>query len=170
MDFLSLCRNRYSARQLSPEPVPEEMVNRILEAGRLAPSAMNYQPVRILCIRSEEKMNLFRQTVHPCFGASMVLVVCADKEVACHSERVHHNLAEMDATIAATHMMLEATSLGLGCTWVCAFQYEGLRQSFPLPDSWEPYMILPIGYKDASCAPSPRHEQRNPLSSMVTFL
>lgn len=113
MDFLALAESRYSVRSFADTPVPEELLEKVLKAGRLAPTAMNRQPQRIYVIRSREAMEKLQQ-VKTCYNAPLVLVVCGDTSVACDRPVVGRNLAEMDASIVATHMMLEATACGLG--------------------------------------------------------
>ena len=79
-------------------------------------------------------------------------------------------MSETDATIVATHMMLEVYELGLGCTYVCAFHADAIRKAFDLPDHIVPYMLLPIGYPADDCVPSERHFQRYPLEHTVKFV
>ena len=119
MDFLQLCADRYSVRSFADTPIPDEVLNQILEAGRLAPTAMNLQPQRIFVIRSEEALEKMR-TVKKCYGANTVLMVCGDTEVACNRPKVDHCMAEMDCTIATTQMMLAAKALGVGSCWINA--------------------------------------------------
>lgn len=169
MDFLALAGSRYSVRSFADTPVPEELLEKVLKAGRLAPTAMNRQPQRIYVIRSREAMEKLQQ-VKTCYNAPLVLVVCGDTSVACDRPVVGRNLAEMDASIVATHMMLEATACGLGSVWICAFDTERLARAFDLPDTTVPYMLLALGYPTEDCQPSPRHTQRFPLEDTVTVL
>jgi nitroreductase len=79
-------------------------------------------------------------------------------------------MAETDATIVATHMMLETYELELGCTYVCAFKSEVIKKEFDLPENISPYVLLPIGYPSDDCTPSERHYQRRPLEETVKFM
>ena len=169
MEFSELAASRYSVRSFSDKPVPEELLNQVLEAGRLAPTAMNIQPQRIFVIRSQEAMDkLF--SVRTCYGAPVVLMVCGDTDIACNRPKVDHCLAEMDASIVATHMMLQAAELGLGTCWMCAFDPKALSAAFDLPANIVPYLLLPIGYAADDCKPNPRHTQREPLDVTVRYL
>ena len=105
-----------------------------------------------------------------CFSAPVVLIICGDTAAACDSPTTERNMAETDASIVATHMMLEAVELGLGCTYVCAFKAETVRREFDLPENVVPYSMLPIGYPAEDCVPSERHFRRLPLSETVKFV
>ena len=169
MEFLELCKERYSVRSFSDRTVPSELLNQILEAGRVAPTAKNQQPQRIYLLESEEALAKLR-AVHRCYDAPTVMIVCGDTEAACCPPLVSHNLAEMDASIVATHMMLAATAVGLGSVWICAFDNDAVAKAFDLPAHIKPYLLLPIGYPSDTCEPNPRHTMREPLEKTVTRL
>ena len=169
MDFLKLCADRYSVRSFSDTPIPDEVLNRILEAGRLAPTAMNLQPQRIFVIRSEEALAKMR-TVKKCYGAGTVLMICGDTEVACNRPKVDHCMAEMDCTIVTTQMMLEAQSQGVGSCWICAFDVPAMAKVFDLPANLTPYILLALGYPAEDSVPNPRHFDRLPISETVKML
>ena len=169
MDFLKLCADRYSVRSFADTPIPDDILNQILEAGRLAPTAMNFQPQRIFVIKSEEALAKMR-AVKRCYGAGTVLMVCGDTEVACNRPKVDHCMAEMDCTIATTQMMLAAWSLGVGSCWICAFDVPAMAKAFDLPDNLTPYVLLALGYPSETAEPSPRHFERYPLEHTVTEL
>ena len=169
MDFLKLCADRYSVRSFADTPIPDEVLNQILEAGRLAPTAMNFQPQRVFVIRSAEALEKMR-TVKKCYGANTVLMVCGDTEVACNRPKVDHCMAEMDCTIATTQMMLAAKSLGVGSCWICAFDVPAMHAVFDLPDNLTPYVLLALGYPSDTAEPAPRHFERYPLEHTVTYL
>ena len=169
MDFLQLCAERYSARSFTEAPIPDEVLNRILEAGRLAPTAMNFQPQRVFVIRSEEALATMR-TVKKCYGANTVLMVCGDTEVACNRPKVDHCMAEMDCAIVTTQMMLAAQELGIGSCWICAFDVPAMAKAFDLPENLTPYVLLALGYPSETCEPGPRHFERLPLEETVKFL
>lgn len=170
MPFMDLAAARCSVRAFSDKPVPADLLTKVLEAGRLAPTAMNRQPQRILVIQSPEAMQNLVENVRPVYGAPAALLICGDVSVAAGQPVVDHVLAEMDATIVTTHMMLEAADLGLGTCWMCAFNVGKAKAAFDLPDNIVPYVLLPIGYAAEGYEPNPRHFQRDPLDSTVTYL
>ena len=169
MDFLKLCEERYSLRSFADTPIPDDVLNQILEAGRIAPSAMNLQPQRVFVIRSEEALAKMR-TVKKCYGANTVLMICGDTDIACNRPIVDHSMAEMDCTIATTQMMLAAQSLGVGSCWICAFDVPAMAAAFDLPSNLTPYILLALGYPSDTAEPNPRHFQRYPMEHTVTFL
>lgn len=169
MDFLTLCADRYSVRSFADTPISDEVLNQILEAGRLAPTAMNLQPQRIFVIRSEEALTKMR-TVKKCYGANTVLMVCGDTDVACNCPIVDHSMAEMDCAIVTTQMMLAAKSLGVGSCWICAFDVPAMHKAFDLPANLTPYILLALGYPSETAEPGPRHSERYPLEHTVTVL
>ena len=169
MDFFTLCADRYSVRSFSDTPISDEVLTQILEAGRLAPTAMNLQPQRIFAIRSEDALAKMR-TVKKCYGAGTVLMICGDTAAACNRPKVDHCMAEMDCTIVTTHMMLAAQSLGVGSCWICAFDVPAMAKVFDLPENLTPYILLALGYPAEDSVPNPRHFERLPISETVTML
>ena len=78
MAFSDLVKQRYSVRKYDSRPVEPEKLAAILEAGRLAPTGVNYQPQRILVVQGEDMEKM--KGCSPCiFGAPVVMVVCYDK-------------------------------------------------------------------------------------------
>jgi nitroreductase len=118
MEFEELARNRYSLRKFSPKPVEKEKLDLILEAGRLAPTACNYQPQRILVIKSEEALAKLKKCTPYVFDAPTALLVCYDGKVSWKRGYDGKESGDIDASIVGTHLMMEAAQLGLGTTWV----------------------------------------------------
>lgn len=73
------------------------------------------------------------------------------------------------APIATTHMMLDATSLGLGTTWVAAFNPEAAREAYQVPENLEIVALLPLGYPASDVEPAPKHFEREPMEHMVSW-
>lgn len=170
MTFLDLAKHRYSARDFKPEKVKMEDLNYILEAGRVAPSAVNYQPWKFLVIREEKHL----QGVHTLYHrewfkqAPVVIILLADhKEAWIRADGKDH--ADIDVSIAADHMTLAATERGLGTCWVCNFDKKKTIEHFKLPENLEPIAFLPLGYP-ASEPDIQRHlKKRKPLDEIVFF-
>lgn len=169
MDFLNLAKERYSVRKFSNKKVEQEKVNLILEAGRLAPTAVNYQPQRILVINSEERLELLKTCTPYHFGAPLALLVCYDNTISWKRKFDGTDMGTVDASIIATHMMLEVTSLGLGSTWVGHFDPEKIRIAFSLPENIIPIVLLPIGYPDRESSPHPNHDKRFDIEKTVSY-
>ena len=169
MDFMTLCAERYSLRSYADTPVPEEALAKILRAGQLAPTAKNNQSQKIFVLQSEEA-KAKQLELHACYGAPLVLLICGDEEIACNRPVTHHSMAEMDASIVATHMMLAAKAMGVDSTWICAFDHDKASELFALPDHVKPHLLLALGYPAPDGAPSPRHTDRKPLDETVIYL
>jgi len=165
MDFLTLAKERYSVRKFDTKPVPDELLDKILEAGRLAPTARNTQGHKIFVLKSEEA-RMKAKECSPCtFDAPIVMVICGKKPTP---ER--RSFAEMDASIVTTHMMLEAADLGLGSTWVGMYDPEKTTAMLELTEDMVPLCFLPIGYPAEDAVPAEMHNSRKPLSETVVIL
>ncbi len=170
MEFLQLAKNRYTTRKYSDRPVEQELVDKLLEAGRVSPSAKNFQPWHIWVIRSAEALEKVR-AVTPCtYGAPLVFAVGFDNEKGWVRPSDGKNKAEMDSIIQAAHIMLEAEDLGLGCTWIGAYEPTDLYAAFPEMAGYEVQVLLAIGYKAEDCRASVKHLDRKPLSEIVSEL
>ena len=169
MDFMKLCADRYSVRSYLSDPVSDALLAEILRAGQLAPTAKNNQSQKVLVLQSPEAQQKLH-ALHTCYGAPLALLVCGDEEIACNRPVTHHSMAEMDASIVATHMMLAAKSLGVDSTWICAFDHALASELFELPAHVKPHLILALGYPAEDGVPSPRHTDRKPLDQTVKYL
>ena len=157
MDFLELAQKRYSCRKFSDKAVEQDNVDKIIQAGILAPTAMNKQPFKIWEIRGEGINKLAKATPFT-FGASVILAIGAKSTDTYVRPFDGKNFCEIDAAIAATHMMLEVADLGLGTTWVGHFDPKVLKQEFPQMKDYEVVALFPIGYPLVE--PSDRHKIR----------
>lgn len=167
--FLNMTRERWSVRKFASQQISEEHMARILEAGRNAPSACNYQPQRVLVLQSDEAIAKVRSLTHWAFNAPTVLLVCADTTESwknidgCDS-------AEVDAAIALDHMMMEAWELGVGSTWVRGFDARIMHTAFNLPSTWKIVALMPMGYPADNARPSNWHFRRKPVEELCAFL
>lgn len=161
MDILALESKRYSTRRFSAKPVSEDNLNRILEAGRLAPTAKNLQPFKILVIRSPEGLKKVDE-ITPCrYGAPLVLLIgyYSSKAYVYPEEGKHLDSGVEDCSIVFTHMMLEAASLEIQSCWLNRFSPSKAKEVFDLEDDFMPVAMLDIGY-EATHMVSPMHEQK----------
>ena len=174
MDFIELAKNRYSERYYDPKPVEQEKLNRILEAGRAAPTACNYQPQRFFIIRSEDAKARLRSVTRFHFNAPLTILVCYDSEQAWRNPRdrryADYSSGEQDATIAATSMMFAAEEQGVHSVWVRGFDSGAVAETFGLPGRIVPVMMLVLGYPRPDARPSEWHYVRKPMSEFVEEL
>ncbi len=169
MDFEKLAAERYSLRQFDPRPVEEDKLQLILKAGRIAPTACNNQPQRILVLRDKASMEKLA-TCSPCtFGAPMALVVCCDNDVSWVRPYDNDNSGVVDAAIVTSHMMLQAADLGLGTTWVGYFDPAAVSERFGLPANLTPVALLPLGYPAADAKINPLHYDKLPEKEVVFY-
>ena len=168
--FLRILESRYSCHSFNHYPVSETKLNMILETGRLAPSAGNCEPTRIWVIKSEEALARLR-TIHPCYGAPVVLAVGCRNDEAWVRESDGTNSAKTDAAIVLTHLMLTATDVGLANMWIWDFNPSKLREVFPEMRDHGIYALLAIGHPASHGGnPTELHSQRKSLEELVTTL
>lgn len=169
MDFMTLAKSRYSVRKFKPDAIEAGKVAAILEAGKVAPTAVNYQPQRLLVVQSEEGREKLKK-VTPChFDCPLAILVCYEENTAWHRPYDNKCSGDIDAAIVTTHLMLEAKALGVGSTWVMKFDPDAARQEFHIPEGWEPTAILVMGYPADDAEPSPRHETYVDESTLVYY-
>jgi nitroreductase len=188
MDFMDISKQRVTVRKFDQRPVEPELVEKILEAGRWAPTAVNRQPQRILVLNTPEALDKVRQfcsfgydqkyvelakecddsangRINLYYGAPLVLLVCYDTADCWTHPQSGKSSGATDATIVATHMMLEAASLHLGSVWISYFDEDKARELLRLPESWQPVCMLYLGYPAADFVPNTHlGGHRKPLS------
>lgn len=159
MDFQELIRRRYSVREYRPEPVSEEALARILEAGRLAPTAANRQPFRIVVLWTAGRHEaLGRVYVRRWFlQAPVVLCVCGVPGEAWVRKDGRSHM-DVDAAIVMDHMILAATDEGLGTCWIANFDVDAAREAFELRAGEVPLLLTPLGR--AADRPGPKERKR----------
>ena len=168
MEVEDVIKNRFSTRKFSDKIVEIEKIEKILEAGRLAPTAKNLQPIKIFVIQSENAIKKLDNATKCRYGAKTVLLVCGDIDIAFKEN--DYSSYEMDASIVATHMMLEATNLGIDNIWIKLFDSDILRREFNLSKNLIPVCLIPIGYKTEDCHPSHLHDMRKGLDEIVEYI
>lgn len=179
MDLMDISKMRVTVRKFAQTPVEEEKIQKILEAGRWAPTAVNAQPQRILVLNTPETLSKVREfcsfgydqkyvdlsaecddrehgKINIYYGAPLVLFVCYDQTACWTHPYSGKSSGPTDAAIVATHMMLEAASIGLGTVWISFFDEQKARTLLSLPDSWQPLCMLYIGYPAADFVPNTR--------------
>ncbi|MCX7669144.1 MAG: nitroreductase family protein [Anaerolineae bacterium] len=139
---------------------------RVLEAGRLAPTASNRQPFRFIVIHTAGRQEELRRLYHRDWflAAPLVIGICAVPGEA-WVRRDGMNYAFVDAAIAMDHMVLAATAAGLGTCWIAAFDPAAAREILGLPEGVEPVAFTPLGY----AADAPRPKERKSLAELVRY-
>lgn len=172
MDFSELMTARYSVRKLSDCPVSDELIECILKAAQVAPTAVNKQPFKIWVLRTPQAIRHDGECTKFDFiaNAQVVFVIGAKADEAWARPADQHNFAEVDASIAATHMMLEIYNLGLGSTWVGHFDPDKLKGFFHQMRGYELICMFGVGYPAEDASPSPRHTEYKPMDALVERL
>ena len=154
MDFLELAKARYSVRKFDDRPIEQEKLDRILEAGNVAPTGCNYQPQRIYVVRSAEKIAKLNELCKCIFGAKTVLLFTySTKEEWKNPLESGVHSGVQDVSIVATHVMLEAWDFGIGTCWVNYFANTKLERELGLPTEERAVLLMPIGYPAADSKP-----------------
>ncbi len=164
MDFLELARQRRSVRGYRPDPVPSTVLEPVLEAARLAPTACNRQPFRLFVLETTgHEAELARIYHRPWFvQAPLVIgIVAVVAEAWVRRDGASYHL--VDAAIAMDHLILAAASVGLGTCWVAAFDRAAAVAVLRLPPGVEPVAFTPLGYP----ADAPGPKERRPLAELV---
>lgn len=170
MEFIDLLKKRYSVRKFAQKKVEPEKIENILEAGRLAPTAVNFQPQRIFVLESDESLAKLKECTRFHFDAPLAFLICYDNSVSWKRSYDNKDMGEVDASIVATHMMLEIANLGLGTTWVGHFDPQAVIEKFVLPENIVPVAIFPTGYPAPDAEPNVRHGERLNLTETVKFI
>ena len=172
MDLFELIKNRYSVKDFDEnKEIDKDVIEKILEMGRFAPTAVNGQPQRVYVLKSREALDKFDKVCSMRYHAPVVLMVCIDKDkVWKHPLEDGYDTSEMDASIVTTHMMLGANSMGVGSCWIRYFARVGVKKIFGLSSNISPVCFLLLGYPSDTCQPLPKHFSRLPLEDTVTYL
>jgi len=172
MEYYDLIRSRTSVRNYDPiHTIPEEVILKIIDAGRMAPSACNYQPWKFLVISSAYMLERLRACYNRDWfkDAPHILIVVGLKDQAWERSYDGYNSIETDVAIAMTHIILAAENEGIGTCWIAAYNPRILREALNLGESEFVFGITPLGY------PKPGFTKkgvktRKPLNEIAQFL
>lgn len=160
MDMLDVIKTRRSVRRYTRAPVSDEDINKILEAGRWAPSANNSQPWKFVVLRSPEARKRLAGGL-PWGGflaqAALGIAVIIDETASTH--------AVEDGAAATENILLEAHSLGLGACWIGTYgspHEASAKKVLKVPESQRLLSVIAIGHP----AEAPR-STREPLGALV---
>jgi len=151
MEVFKVISERRSIRKYRREPIPDDSLERIMEAGRLAPSAANRQPWYFIVVKDEKVKN---ELVGACKGqkfvgeAGAVIAILGDPRIS--------RWYRQDPFIAASFMTLEAHEEGLGVCWIGAFEEEKVKQILKVPKELSVIILLTIGFPDEKPPARPR--------------
>jgi nitroreductase len=149
MDFYEVIKTRRSVRSYKKDPIPDDVLKRVLNAARIAPSGNNRQPWKFIIIKDEERK---KKMVELCEGqkfvaeAPILIVACG--------RNIHYNRGGwmgdysmiVDVAIAMDHLTLSARAEGLGTCWIGSFDNEGIKKFLGIPEDVNVVALTPLGY------------------------
>jgi nitroreductase len=168
-NFLELAKSRCTTRGFTAQKISQKDIEYILNAGRVAPTACNRQPQRIIVVR--EKDNLSKvEKAYKTFASTCVFIVCRDTRDELIRPYDNKCSGDLDIGIVCDHIMLAARDVEIGSVMVGLFDPNIIRAEFAIPEYIEPTALLLMGYPEKGFLSSERHDrERNPLSSTVMY-
>lgn len=173
MSFLPLATQRSSVRSFSRQEVEPEKLHYILESARLAPSACNRQPWKLLLITPDTLPEVVHN-LHKCynrdwFRTAPYYVICViEHDQSWHRPADNKDHGDIDISILAEHICLAAASQGIGTCWVCNFDAALCHELFSLGEEEEAAVLIPLGYPAADFQPAAK--VRKTLTDIVVQL
>lgn len=168
MDFYEVVKKRKSVRKYKPDRIPDDVLNRILDSGRLAPSAKNYQPWHFIVIRNPDMKQKVAEACRDQFfiaEADAIICGCALEKIAWG--RMGNYMASWphDLTIALDHIILAAANEGLGTCWIGKFDEKMVKDVLQIPEEVRVVALTPVGYP----AEIPEDRGRMELKEIVSY-
>ncbi len=166
MEYFELIRNRYSVRAYRQDPVEDDKLQQVLEGARLAPTAANRQPFKLIVIHTQGRQSELKNIYRREWFVQAPLLICAvgvPRNAWVRGD--NRRYLDVDVAIVMDHLILAATNLGLGTCWVAAFDAVAARRLLQLPDEVEPLVFTPLGYP----ADQPEEKERKSLTELVLY-
>ncbi len=141
MDVFEAVQARRSIRSYQDTPVSTEKLEKILEAARLAPSAVNIEPWHFIAVTNPEKRKILSKGLYAKFAAQAPLVI-----VACGNKKASSDWYAIDTALAIENLILTAIGEGLGTCCVGSFNEKEVAQALKVPDNFEVLLMITVGY------------------------
>ena len=169
MDFEKVINERYSVRSFKPQHLPQEVIEKILEAGHKAPTGCNFQPQRILVLNTDDAISRLKGCTKCHFNAPTAMLICHNKDESW--KRVYDGAlsSPVDAVIVTTYMMLAAQNEGVGTCWVMHFNPSAMVEAFNIPENVEPVALLVMGYPAEDSQPIDMHYKFRPMDEVIKY-
>lgn len=166
MDTLEAIKARRSVRSYDSRPVPEDVLATVLEAGRIAPSANNYQPWHFIVVTDPAKRKGLSEGRWAGFLTESPVVI-----VGCGNKKKSPEWFAVDTTIALQTMVLAATNEGLGTCWIGSFYPDRVAKLLNVPDDFEVVAMLALGYPkdEKDLEPRPVGRRRKPSEDIISY-
>ena len=162
LDIIDIILSRRSIRQYEQKEIPNEILNKILETGRQAPSAANRQPEHFIVItdykiKKELSKGLFNRFIK---NAPLTIVGCANT-----GAKLTGKWSIVDTTIALQNMVLAAWTMGIGSCWIGDFKEEKVKELLKIPNKWKVVALISFGYP----AEQPKPKNKKPITELVSY-
>ena len=170
MDLYEVVRTRRSVRSYRPDPIPQEVLMRVLDAARIAPSGSNRQPTRLIAVTDEATKKKLVPLCHDqaFITAAPVLVVACGRDIKYNrGEWMGRCAMIVDVAIAVDHLTLAARAEGLGTCWIGSFSNAKLKEFFKLPEDVDVVALTPLGCPEGNPFADP--EGRIPMEEFVRW-
>ncbi len=166
MEVMDAIRNRHSVRSYQEKPIEEDKLRRILDAGRLAPSANNMQEWRFVVVRdAKTRQKLMKAAKGQTFVGQAPVVIAACATEVEYVMTCGHHCYPIDLAIAVDHITLAAVDEGLGTCWIGAFYEDEVKKLLGVPDELRVPILLALGYP----ADTPGPKSRKSFEEVVAF-
>jgi len=165
MDVFKAIKNRYSCRSYKAESIPEEKLNKILEAARLAPSAHNEQEWKFVVVRDVKKRKEVAEAAGQSFIEEAPVIITAVGLDLEHIMSSGNPAYAIDLAIAVEHMALQAVEEGLGTCWIGAFNQDEVKRVLEIPEECKVVALLPLGFP----ADKPKPKSRKKLEEIISY-
>ncbi len=149
MDFYEVIKTRRSVRSYKKDDIPEDVLKRVLNAARIAPSGSNRQPWRFIVIKDEQRKKKIAELCH-----NQSFIAQAPVVIAGCGRNIHYNRGEwmgdysvlVDVAIAFDHLTLAARAEGLGTCWIGSFDNDAIKNFLGIPADYNVVALTPLGY------------------------
>ncbi len=141
LEVYEAVQRRKSVRAYESTPIPKEVMERVMEAARISPSASNRQPWHFIIVTDPEKRKALSKGLYAKFVHEAPTVI-----VACGDAKASPNWYAVDTAIAIQSMVLVATGEGLGTCWIGSFDETDVKKLLDIPDHLRVVALLPLGY------------------------
>ena len=165
MDFNEVINKRYSCREYLDKKISEDELNQLLMAANLAPTAVNFQPFKVLVIENEEILNKLKDGTKYTFNAKTILCVIYNENESWHRYYDKKDFGSFDSAIVTTHIALEATNLGLGTCIVCSMKEEVIKEILNIGSEYVVDSLITVGYPKNEGF----HNKRKDINEIVEY-
>ncbi len=176
LEILELIKSRQSDRKYSNRPVEQEKLDRIIEAGRMAPSACNAQPWKFVVVTNADLLAKLADASSAKllgmneFAGQVPVMVVVIREQANLTSRIGAQIKRKDYSlidigIASENICLQAEAEGIGSCMLGWFDEDGVRKTLGIPKSKRVELIITLGYSLSE----KREKRRKPAEVTVSY-